>query len=76
MLHIVFGTLVFSGILFISTQDATAVVARFFASALVCRLVMMYELAGIREATDVVHGAGSGVGTVEGGVHSVWGGGK
>ncbi|KIW24268.1 uncharacterized protein PV07_09995 [Cladophialophora immunda] len=49
VLHIVYGTLVFSSLIFISTSDATAVVARYLASTLVCRAIVMYELSGLRE---------------------------
>ncbi|OAL32871.1 hypothetical protein AYO20_07662 [Fonsecaea nubica] len=49
VLHIVYGTLVFSSLIFISTSDATAVVGRYLASTLVCRVIVMYELSGLRE---------------------------
>ncbi|EXJ57658.1 uncharacterized protein A1O5_12448 [Cladophialophora psammophila CBS 110553] len=49
VLHIVYGTLVFSSLIFISTSDATAVVARYLSSTLVCRAIVMYELSGLRE---------------------------
>ncbi|ETI27369.1 hypothetical protein G647_09559 [Cladophialophora carrionii CBS 160.54] len=49
VLHIVYGTLVFSSILFISTSDAVTVVARYLASTLVCRAIVMYELSGLRQ---------------------------
>jgi hypothetical protein len=53
ILHMVFGTLVFSGTLFISVQDSLTVVFRYFISALVCRIILMYELAGMRQAFTV-----------------------
>jgi hypothetical protein len=53
VMHIVFGTLVLSGTLFVSTQDATTVIVRYFASALMCRAVLMYELAGMRYASTI-----------------------
>jgi len=61
VLHIVYGTLVFSSLIFISTSDATAVVARYLASTLVCRAIVMFELSGLREvlsdrAKDSPHG--------------------
>ncbi|KIW66519.1 hypothetical protein PV04_05847 [Phialophora macrospora] len=49
VLHIVYGTLVFSSILFISTSDAVTVVARYLSSTLVCRAIVMYELSGLRQ---------------------------
>lgn len=51
--HIVFGTLVLAGTLFISPQDAIAVVARYFASTIVCRTILMYEISGMRETIVV-----------------------
>jgi hypothetical protein len=41
---LVFGTLTFSSLLFISTLDAVAVIARYLLSSLVCRFVLMVEL--------------------------------
>ncbi|OAL21556.1 hypothetical protein AYO22_07952 [Fonsecaea multimorphosa] len=49
VLHIVYGTLVFSSLIFISTSDATTVVARYLSSTLVCRAIVMFELSGLRE---------------------------
>jgi len=48
-----FGTIWFSSILFISAGDALGVWARYAASAIICRTIMMYELAGMRETTTV-----------------------
>ena len=47
---IVYGTLVFSSLMFISTQDATIIVARYLVSALICRAVLIAELNGMRSA--------------------------
>ena len=52
VLHIVYGTLLFSGILFISTGDAVIVVARYLSSTLVCRAMVMFELSGLRQVLD------------------------
>ncbi|KAM0426399.1 hypothetical protein ACHAPT_008445 [Fusarium lateritium] len=46
--YIMFGTLVFSSILFISVWDCMPVVGRLMASVIACRIVLMYELARIR----------------------------
>ncbi|KAI0593151.1 hypothetical protein F4775DRAFT_579190 [Biscogniauxia sp. FL1348] len=46
--HIIFGTCIFSGILFISTQDAWLVFARYWISTLCCRLIVMFEFHGMR----------------------------
>ncbi|KAK3671216.1 hypothetical protein LTR78_008851 [Recurvomyces mirabilis] len=53
VLHIVLGTLVFSSLLPISTSDAVQVAARYVASAVVCRAVLQYELACMRQDTEV-----------------------
>lgn len=59
VLHVVFGTLVFSSMMFIGTHNALAIVSRFFVSTLVCRIVIRYELAGLREACgDILKGTG------------------
>ena len=50
--HWIFGTLVFSSALFIGTLDALGVIARYLASALVCRMIMLVEIAGIRAVEE------------------------
>ncbi|EHK20729.1 uncharacterized protein TRIVIDRAFT_119076, partial [Trichoderma virens Gv29-8] len=47
-MHFIFGTLLFSSILFVSVRDSLPIVGRFLASVFVCRLVLMYELARLR----------------------------
>ncbi|OCL11449.1 hypothetical protein AOQ84DRAFT_437698 [Glonium stellatum] len=47
-LHILFGTLVFSSLMFIATLDAMNVIARYLISGLACKLVVAYELNGMR----------------------------
>jgi hypothetical protein len=56
VLHIIYGTLVFSSILFISTGDAVIVVVRYLSSTLVCRAVVMFELSGLRQVLDRQNG--------------------
>ena len=51
--HILFGTLVFSSLTFISVNDALPVATRYVVSAIVCRAILMFELAGMRQTTDV-----------------------
>lgn len=46
--HVILGTLIFSSMLFISTRDAVYVLGRFMCSVLVCRILLMYELAKLR----------------------------
>ncbi len=50
ILHILLGTFIFSGTLFLGPNDAITVVARFLGSAIACRAVLMYELSGLRDA--------------------------
>ena len=53
VLHIIFGTLIFSSILFIATADAVTVAARYLASAVLCRIILNYELDGISYGAEV-----------------------
>jgi hypothetical protein len=46
--HLLLGTLVLSSMLFISARDGTYVLGRFMISVLLCRAVLMYELAKLR----------------------------
>lgn len=48
VLHIMYGTLVFSSILFISAQDAIKVAARYLCSTLICKLILKFEIIGMR----------------------------
>ncbi|KAL8685179.1 MAG: hypothetical protein Q9224_005926 [Gallowayella concinna] len=50
IIQIIFGTVVLSASTLIDTHDAFRVVGRFAASAILCRLVLMYELYGLRAA--------------------------
>ncbi|KAK0741576.1 hypothetical protein B0T18DRAFT_233026 [Schizothecium vesticola] len=52
--HVIFGTLAFSSMQFISVRDAFGVIGRYTASVTVCRVIVMYELSGLRSATDSV----------------------
>jgi hypothetical protein len=52
VLHIIYGTLLFSSILFIETPDAVIVVIRYLSSTLVCRAIVMFELSGLRQVLD------------------------
>lgn len=50
IVQIIFGTLVLSATTLIDTHDAFKIVGRFAASAILCRLILMYELYGLRAA--------------------------
>lgn len=50
--HIIFGTLVFSSIIFVSVQDAvTRIWIRYLVSALVCRAIFVFEFSGMRKVS-------------------------
>lgn len=51
--YLTFATVVFSEALFITIQDALSVLARFLLSAIFCRIVLMYEIAGLRRTTSM-----------------------
>lgn len=56
ILHILFGTLIFSGMLFVGMQDALIIVGRYIAGVAICRVILMYELAGLRQSCDEIDG--------------------
>ncbi|KAF7507550.1 hypothetical protein GJ744_010341 [Endocarpon pusillum] len=45
---LIFGTITFSSLIFITVRDALAVIARYLTSLLVCRAILMYELGVLR----------------------------
>ncbi|KFY48430.1 hypothetical protein V495_01344 [Pseudogymnoascus sp. VKM F-4514 (FW-929)] len=53
VLHIMYGTLVFSSILFISAQDAIKVAARYLCSTLICRIILKFEIIGMRGVMEI-----------------------
>lgn len=50
--HVVLGTLILSSLIFIGFHDTLRILFRLMGSALVCRGILMFELAGIREVLD------------------------
>lgn len=56
--HLIFGTLMLSSLLFLGPEDALGIVARYIVSVLACRIIVMYELAGVALQ---FHGPGGGV---------------
>ena len=46
---LIYGTLTFSSLIFITVRDATAVIGRYLISLLVCRMILTYELGVLRE---------------------------
>ena len=51
--HVIYGTLAFSSMLFISVRDSVTVIGRYMASVLRCRIILTYELAALRDSFDV-----------------------
>ncbi|ERF73914.1 hypothetical protein EPUS_05926 [Endocarpon pusillum Z07020] len=51
--HIIFGTLVFSTMLFISVTDSLIVIARLMASVIACRIILNSELTTLPKAIEV-----------------------
>lgn len=60
--HVIMGTLAFSSMQFISVKDAFGVIGRYTASVCLCRVVLMYELSGLRSSVDSIAEAQSGDG--------------
>ncbi|GAP85642.1 hypothetical protein SAMD00023353_1300910 [Rosellinia necatrix] len=62
ILHLLFGSSVLSGLLFIGPRDALLIIARYLISALSCRMLVAFELAGMRsmftERVDLEQGMG------------------
>jgi hypothetical protein len=52
-LNLIFGTFVLSSLSFVNTRSAIYIVLRFLASALVCRLLVTWELEGLRVAEQL-----------------------
>ncbi|KAH9206237.1 hypothetical protein DL95DRAFT_315935 [Leptodontidium sp. 2 PMI_412] len=48
LFHYIYGTLVFSSLLFINIRNALIVLIRLLGSTLCCRLIVKYELSGMR----------------------------
>lgn len=47
--HLIFGTLTFSSLIFITVRDAVSVIGRFVISLLMCRAILMCELVVLRD---------------------------
>ncbi|TRX89604.1 hypothetical protein FHL15_009513 [Xylaria flabelliformis] len=56
IIHVIFGTLVLSSLTFIGPRDALEVIGRFMVSVLVCRALLMYEIAGVRDRYNSTDG--------------------
>jgi hypothetical protein len=51
LVHIIYGTLVLSSVFFIRVEIAVYSIVRFILSALICRLILIVEFAGMRGGT-------------------------
>ena len=51
--HGLYATLAFSSMLFISVKDSLRVISRFMASVICCRVILMYELAVLRDSSKL-----------------------
>jgi hypothetical protein len=58
--HIMIGTLIFSGCQFLRMTDAVPLIWRFSISALICRLINIYELRGMSSTLDIKYKSSSG----------------
>ena len=57
--HFVFESLLFSFLLFLEFLNALRVVARYVASALVCRAILLIELGGVKSPSESATLAGA-----------------
>ena len=48
--HVLFGTMLLSSLLFISSSDAVGIAGKYALSTVACRLVMVFELMGMRHS--------------------------
>ncbi|KAJ5424749.1 hypothetical protein N7445_010722 [Penicillium cf. griseofulvum] len=53
IVHLAFGTVLLSSSLFVGTGDAFVITARYFASTAVCRVILMFEMNGMRQTVDL-----------------------
>lgn len=54
LIHIIFGTIVLSSVYFIRIEIAVYLLARFIISAIICRLILIMEFAGMRTGSETV----------------------
>ncbi|KAI0418303.1 hypothetical protein F5X98DRAFT_374100 [Xylaria grammica] len=53
LVHLFYGTVVFSSVLLIGSADTVIVIPRYWHSAVLCRLVLMFEISGIKSTTQI-----------------------
>jgi hypothetical protein len=49
VLHVIFGTLMFSALLFVAVEDGLMIIGRFMASVVLCRIILLFEIVRLRE---------------------------
>jgi hypothetical protein len=54
LVHLIFGTAMFSSLLYIGNGDATPLVMKFVASAVICRIMLQFEIGGMIKCGDKV----------------------
>jgi hypothetical protein len=59
-IHLVFGTAILSSVYLIAVSDAVVIIGRLGASTLICRILLMFELSGIRQSLREIYTEGSG----------------
>lgn len=53
VVHLTFGTVVFSSTLFVGTGDAIKIACRYFASTAACQAILMFEINGLRQTVNI-----------------------
>ncbi len=51
--HLFYGTVVFSSSLLLGSVDTSMVIPRYWLSAVLCRIILMFEISGMRLTTEV-----------------------
>ena len=51
--HIIYGTALFSTTQLVLAADALKIIARYMASAIICRAVLVFELHGLRDKVEL-----------------------
>jgi hypothetical protein len=50
--HVIYGTVLLSSVLLVSPSDSVPIVCRYVLSIVVCRGILIFELAGVKEAIE------------------------
>lgn len=52
VLHVIFGTHMFSALLFVAVEAGLMIIGRFMASVVLCRIILLFEIVRLREVFD------------------------